>query len=137
VPCIGTPGYAAALLAGALLRELISMLGAAMANAKKGSPFDLGAAYAAKLSANDGQVTFAVGGAEFSMPSAAKWTEDELKATGSKSPFEIIREALGDEEYKRMTEAAEAAGTPFDFGMSKALLEHYMAASGLGSQGES
>lgn len=103
----------------------------------KNKPFDLGAAYAAKLSANDGQVTFRLGGADFSMPSAAKWTEEQLEATSDKSPFDVIRDALGAEDYARLCQAAKDAGTPFDFGMAKELLEYYMRASGLGAPGES
>lgn len=109
------------------------------ASAKKKSPFSLGAAYAAKLSANDGAVEFEVGGAEFSMPSAAKWTEDDLKATATQSPFEVIRNALGKDDYTRLLQAAiiENAPSGFDFGMAQELLKFYMSASGLGAPGES
>ncbi len=105
---------------------------------KKSKPFDLGAAYAAKLSAGDGQVVFEVGGATFTMPSAATWTEEQLKATATKSPFEVIRDALGDEQYELMVKsAAGTTAAAFDFGMAQELLRFYMEASGLGAPGES
>lgn len=104
----------------------------------KSKPFNLGAAYAAKLSANGAAVVFELGDAEFSMPSAASWDEQRLKATAKQSPFDIIREALGDEEYARLEEAAKSTSAgKFDFGMAQELLRHYMEASGLGTQGES
>lgn len=116
-------------------------------NTSKAIPFDLGAAYAAKLSADDGMVRFTVGDAEFGMRSAAYWTEAELDLTNRQTPFEILRKALGDDEYARLIDVVEgndlethepvaATGQTFDLHMAKALLQHYLKSSGLASLGE-
>lgn len=101
-------------------------------------PFDLGAAVAVKIGALDERITFQLGGAEFSLPTAATWDEDKLKATASKSPFDVLREEMGKAEYDRLVEAS--AGTSrgkFDFITAQELFRYYMEASGLGGPGES
>lgn len=105
--------------------------------AKNRSPFDLGAAYAAKISANGGDFAFSIGGADFVMSTAAKFTQDELREYLKADAFDNLKRGLGDEEYAKLEEAAKKANPDgLTWGMASMLVGQYLQTSGLGSQGE-
>lgn len=125
------------VLAGAIAGYLLHYVERATVATSKTKPFNLGAATAAKLAVNGGAIEFELGDETFTLPSAAKWSEDQLGKTKEQTPFEVMRDVLGD-DFDRFAKAAEKADPDngFSFTMATELMKHYFEASGLGGPGE-